>query len=111
MRLRKVSTGSSWNQIFQTQRDREEERRVMDEDILGNVDEVATSTNKGALSPRPKLLKKFQPDVEEDMNTTYSLADVSLTRSGLKRKREEEKVKEKESRRRGSPRMRKPLLI
>ena len=56
-----------------------------------------------------------EENMEEEVNTTYSLADVSLTtRSAAKRKREEEqkeaKAKEKEGRKRRSPRTRKPML-
>ena len=51
--------------------------------------------------------------MEEEVNTTYSLADVSLTtRFAAKRKREEEQkeAKEKEGRKRRSPRSRKPII-
>jgi len=54
-----------------------------------------------------------EENMEEEVNTTYSLADVSLTtRSAAKRKREEEQkeAKEKEGRKRRSPRSRKPIL-
>ena len=58
------------------------------------VDKVAMETNQSV-------------EEQKEMNTTYSLADVSL--SGCKRKREEENEKEKDARKRRSPRMRKPL--
>ena len=54
-----------------------------------------------------------EENMEEEVNTTYSLADVSLTTiSAAKRKREEEQkeAKEKEGRKRRSPRTRKPIL-
>ena len=63
---------------------------------MNMVDKVAMETNQSV-------------EEQEEMNTTYSLADVSL--SGCKRKREEENEKEKDARKRRSPRMRKPLLI
>ena len=44
---------------------------------------------------------------EEEVNTTYSLADVSLTsRSAAKRKKEEEQKEAKKEGRRRSPRLR-----
>merc|ERR1719462_909640 len=54
-----------------------------------------------------------EENMEEEVNTTYSLADVSLTtRSAAKRKREEEQkeAKEKEGRKRRSPKSRKLIF-
>ena len=46
-------------------------------------------------------------NMEEEVNTTYSLADVSLTsRSAAKRKKEEEQKEAKKEGRRRSPRLR-----
>ena len=52
-----------------------------------------------------------EENMEEEVNTTYSLADGSL-RSAAKRKREEEQneTKEKEGRKRRSPKSRKPII-
>ena len=63
--------------------------------------------------PRRGQDAEDEENMEEEVNTTYSLADVSLTtRSAAKRKREEEQkeAKEKEGRKRRSPRSRKPIL-
>ena len=68
MRLRRVSAGNM-NQTFS--RDREEDKKVANHQGRG-VEEMAMVANqeRGA-------------GEKEEMNTTYSLADVSLTRSAL----------------------------
>ena len=63
--------------------------------------------------PRRGKNAEDENNMEEEVNTTYSLADVSLTtRSVAKRKREEEpkEAKEKEGRKRRSPRSRKLIF-
>ena len=68
---------------------------------------------EGGKFPRRGQNVEDEENMEEEVNTTYSLADVSLTtRSAGKRKREEEQkeAKEKEGRKRRSPRTRKPIL-
>ena len=98
MRLRKVSTGNL-NLTFS--RDGEGDKMV---DMVTNMGKSAEEMNKVAKETNRSV------EEQEEMNTTYSLADVSLTRSGCKRKREEGYEKEKDALKRRSPRMRKPLL-
>ena len=95
--MRKVSAGNM-NGTFL--KDGEEDHKVT------NQEKGANEMAKGALASVVNLGKSVEE--QEEMNTTYSLADVSL--SGCKRKREEENEKEKDARKRRSPRMRKPLL-
>merc|ERR1719495_1860283 len=70
-----------------------------------------TFVREGGQAPRRGQDAEDEENMKEEVNTTYSLADVSLTtRSTAKRKREEEqkeaKEKEKEGRNRRSPRSR-----
>ena len=76
------------------------------------ADANQTFVRKGGKLPRRGQNVEDEENVEE-VNTTYSLADVSLTtRFAAKRKREEEQkeAKEKEGRKRRSPRSRKPII-
>ena len=77
------------------------------------ADSNQTFVREGVKFPRRGQNVENEENMEEEVNTTYSLADVSLTtRSAAKRKREEEQkeAKEKEGRKRRSPRSRKPIL-
>ena len=79
------------------------------------ADANQTFVREGGQVPRRGQDAEDEENMEEEVNTTYSLADVSLTtRFAAKRKREEEqkeaKAKEKEGRKRRSPRTRKPML-
>ena len=77
------------------------------------TDANQTFVREGEEVPRRGQNAEDEEDMVEEVNTTYSLADVSLTtRSAAKRKREEEQkeAKEKEGRKRRSPRSRKPIL-
>ena len=57
--------------------------------------------------PRRGKNAEDENNMEEEVNTTYSLADVSLTsRSAAKRKKEEEQKEAKKEGRRRSPRLR-----
>ena len=72
-----------------------------------------TFVREGGKVPRQGQNAEDEENMVEEVNTTYSLADVSLTtRSAAKRKREEEQkeAKEKEGRNRRSPRSRKPIF-
>ena len=68
MRLRRVSAGNM-NQTFS--KDGEEDKKVANHQGRG-VEEMAKVANQGRGA-----------EEKEEMNTTYSLADVSLTRSAL----------------------------
>ena len=72
------------------------------------ADANQTFVRDGVEVPRRGQNAEDENNMEEEVNTTYSLADVSLTsRSAAKRKKEEEQkeAKKKEGRRR-SPRLR-----
>ena len=71
----------------------------------------STFVRKGGEVPRRGQNVEDEENMEEEVNTTYSLADGSL-RSAAKRKREEEQkeAKEKDGRKIRSPRSRKPIL-
>ena len=57
--------------------------------------------------PRRGKNAEDENNMEEEVNTTYCLADVSLTsRSAAKRKKEEEQKEAKKEGRRRSPRLR-----
>ena len=70
-----------------------------------------TFVREGGQVPRRGQDAEDDENMEEEVNTTYSLADGSL-RSAGKRKREEEQkeAKEREGRNRRSPRSRKPIF-
>ena len=75
------------------------------------ADANQTFVREGGEVPGQGQNAEDEENMEEEVNTTYSLADVSLTtRSAAKRKREEDQkeAKEKEGRKRRSPRSRKP---
>ena len=75
------------------------------------ADSNQTFVREGGQVPRRGQDAEDEENMEEEVNTTYSLADVSLTtRSAAKRKREQKEAKEKEGRKRRSPRSRKPIL-
>ena len=77
------------------------------------ADANQTFVRDGVEVPRRGQNAEDENNMKEEVNTTYSLADVSLTtRFAAKRKREEEQkeAKEKEGRKRRSPRTRKPML-
>ena len=82
MRLRKVSVGKL-NQTFL--RDGDEENKVAtvanQEKNVEEMVEVAKVTNVVKVAKRGKSAEE-----QEEMNTTYSLADVSLNRLGLMRR-------------------------
>ena len=72
-----------------------------------------TFVREGGKVPGQGQNAEDEEDMVEEVNTTYSLADVSLTtRSAAKRKREEDQkeAKEKEGRKRRSPRSRKSIV-
>ena len=75
------------------------------------ADANQTFVREGGQAPRRGQDAEDEENMVEEVNTTYSLADVYLTtRSAAKRKREEDQkeAKEKEGRKRRSPRSRKP---
>ena len=74
------------------------------------ADSNQTFVREGVKFPRRGQNVENEENMEEEVNTTYSLADVAL-RSAAKRRREEEQkeAKEKEGRKRRSPRSRKPI--
>ena len=77
------------------------------------ADANQTFVREGEEVPGQGQNAEDEENLVEEVNTTYSLADVSLTtRSAAERKREEEQkeAKEKEGRKRRSPRSRKPIL-
>ena len=77
------------------------------------ADANQTFVREGGEVPRQGQNAEDEEDMVVEVNTTYSLADVSLTtRSAAKRKREEgqKEAKEKEGRKRRSPRSRKPII-
>ena len=75
------------------------------------ADANQTFVREGGQVPRRGQDAEDEENMEEEVNTTCSLADGSL-RSAGKRKREEEQneTKEKEGRKRRSQRSRKPIL-
>ena len=71
------------------------------------ADANQTFVRDGVEVPRRGQNAEDEEDMEEEVNTTYSLADVSLTsRSAAKRKKEEEQKEAKKEGRRRSPRLR-----
>ena len=76
------------------------------------ADSNQTFVREGVKFPRRGQNVENEENMEEEVNTTYSLADVALTtKSAAKRKREEEQneAKAKGGRKRRSPRSRKPI--
>ena len=71
------------------------------------ADANKTFVRDGVEVPRRGQNAEDENNMEEEVNTTYSLADVSLTsRSAAKRKKEEEQKEAKKEGRRRSPRLR-----
>ena len=71
------------------------------------ADANQTFVRDGVEVPRRGQNAEDENNMEEEVNTTYSLADVSLTsRSAAKRKKEEEQKEAKKEGRRRSPRLR-----
>ena len=71
------------------------------------ADANQTFVRDGVEVPRRGQNAEDENNMEEEVNTTYSLADVSLTsRSVAKRKKEEEQKEAKKEGRRRSPRLR-----
>ena len=71
------------------------------------ADANQTFVREGGQVPRRGQDAEDEENMEEEVNTTYSLADVSLTsRSAAKRKKEEEQKEAKKEGRRRSPRLR-----
>ena len=71
------------------------------------ADANQTFVRDGVVVPRRGQNAEDENNMEEEVNTTYSLADVSLTsRSAAKRKKEEEQKEAKKEGRRRSPRLR-----
>ena len=76
------------------------------------ADANQTFVREGGEVPGQGQNAEDEENMEEEVNTTYSLADVSLTtRSAAKRKREEEQneAKAKGGRKRRSPRSRRQI--
>ena len=71
------------------------------------ADANQTFVRDGVEVPRRGQNAEDENNMKEEVNTTYSLADVSLTsRSAAKRKKEEEQKEAKKEGRRRSPRLR-----
>ena len=71
------------------------------------ADANQTSVRDCVEVPRRGQNAEDENNMEEEVNTTYSLADVSLTsRSAAKRKKEEQKEAKEKKGRRSIPRLR-----